>query len=316
VVAMKPALPWLALLCLLTASLVLSPAAGLPVDTGMGPEPYHVWPYLTADLAALSLLHSDIARWYSAGRSTAQLDLWVLEITNFADLDGTEPVVYFDGGHHGNEQLGMEATYAVALKLLNGYGEDPAMTAIVEDVHLFLVPSINPDGNLANTRKNLNQVDLNRNYPWHWGEPGCSHQILSGTYCGPSPASEAEVQVNIAFVRAIRPELYVTMHTGTTAFIYPWSYTTLPTPHAATYQSISQQFTALTGIESGQASTELYIASGTSKDWAYGEVGALSWTLEVHGEQGRILSVQDIETRIGPSIDGLFFLLNYARANL
>ncbi|MCA1813959.1 MAG: hypothetical protein LC624_08405 [Halobacteriales archaeon] len=232
------ALPWVLLL-------VAFPAASLavPVDTGLGPEPYHTWPTLTADMAALAAAHPDLAKLSSIGKSAQGLDLWALEIANFGGLTGEEPIVYLDGTHHGNEPLGMELMWSIAVRLLNHYADDPAMKRIVDEDHIYIVPLVNPDGELRNQRKNLNGVDLNRNYPFHWGEPGCDHDPGSATYCGPSAASEPEVQANVAFMDAIKPDIYVSGHTGSVLFIHPWSWTTAPPPDAGTFRSIDQNFT-------------------------------------------------------------------------
>lgn len=291
---------------------LLAPVSSLPADAGLGPEVYHVWPSLTADLAALAAGHPMLAKWSSAGKSVLGLDLWVLEIANFAQLDGSEPVVVLDGGHHGNEQLGMEAVYAVAVRLLNDYALNATIQRVVDDVHLYLVPSVNPDGTLENKRKNAHGVDLNRNYPWHWGEAGCSHDPNSPVYCGPSAASEPEVRAMLPLLGAAEPDIYISMHTGTTMLIHSWGWTRSPPPDGSLYDNVGAKFRALTGIVTGQASTTLYTTSGSSKDWAYGTLGALSWTFEVHGEQGSLLSVQDIEKRLARPLLGLYWVLQNA----
>lgn len=303
----------LALVLAAPAALVAVPEAeSLPVDAGVGPEVYHVWPYLTADLAALAATHPTLARLSSMGKSVQGFDLWVLEIANFLEPLGDKPKVYFDGGHHGNEQLGLEATYAVAVKLLNDYFTNSTVKRIVDSSHIVLVPSVNPDGTIANTRKNAHGVDLNRNYPFHWGEPGCSHNPGSATYCGPAAMSEPEAKANVAFVEALRPDVYVTMHTGVTMLLHPWGWTRAASPDAALYDAVGRELRNLTGIPSGPASTMLYIASGTSMDWAYGTTGAPSWTFEVNGEQGEQLSRADIERRLAKPLLGLWWFLAHA----
>ena len=76
-------------------------------------------------------------------------------------------------------------------------------------IDLWLVESMNPDGQAAQDRHNANQVDLNRNFPADWGPIGVPGD---GQYAGPSVASEPETQAMMAFVEEIRPDLIIWYH--------------------------------------------------------------------------------------------------------
>jgi protein MpaA len=57
------------------------------------------------------------------------------------------------------------------------------------DAQLSMIEDLNPEGFAAGTRQNGRGVDLNRNFPWHWGpleHPGGLH------YSGTGPLSEPE----------------------------------------------------------------------------------------------------------------------------
>jgi protein MpaA len=98
------------------------------------------------------------------------------------------------------------------------HGDEPAGAQIVDQleqlpvpagIDLWLVPSMNPDGQAANDRHNANGVDLNRNFPYAWGpigEPG------DGQYAGPAAGSEPETQAIVQFVTEIRPDLVIWYH--------------------------------------------------------------------------------------------------------
>ena len=80
---------------------------------------------------------------------------------------------------------------------------------VPDGVELWLVESMNPDGQAAGRRTNDNLVDLNRNFPRRWaplGQPG------DWQYAGPSVASEPETQAMVAFITSIQPDLAVWYH--------------------------------------------------------------------------------------------------------
>jgi protein MpaA len=95
---------------------------------------------------------------------------------------------------HGNEAR----TRRILLSLKNG--------ASISGVDLWVVPTYNPDGLAAGTRKNAHGVDLNRNYPYQWAE-------LDGNYeSGPAPKSEPETRAMIRFLKDVRPHRILSFH--------------------------------------------------------------------------------------------------------
>jgi protein MpaA len=108
---------------------------------------------------------------------------------------GTRVVVI--GVIHGDEDDGV----AVVERL--------ATAPVPPGVELWLVESMNPDGQAAQQRGNANGVDLNRNFPLEWGpiaEPG------DGEYAGTGPASEPETQAVVGFVTELDPKLVLWYH--------------------------------------------------------------------------------------------------------
>jgi len=101
------------------------------------------------------------------------------------------------GAIHGNEADGVA--------IIDRLATDP----VPDGVELWLVRSMNPDGQARQDRQNANAVDLNRNFPQNWdvlGEPGFWQ------YGGPGPASEPETQAMVALGDAIRPQVILWYH--------------------------------------------------------------------------------------------------------
>ena len=76
----------------------------------------------------------------------------------FASQRANKPLVMISCQQHGDEPSGKEAALIVARKLLNEH------SGLLENLDLILVPQVNPDGSELGTRRNANDMDLNRNH--------------------------------------------------------------------------------------------------------------------------------------------------------
>lgn len=119
------------------------------------------------------------------------------EIVAYERGDRTAPVTLVVGVIHGTEPAGL----AVIRRLRR--------VALPPRVHLWLVPTVNPDGLAAGTRQNAHGVDLNRNWPVGWVHNG---RPWDGYYSGPRPMSEPENRAMRAFIARVRPALTIWYH--------------------------------------------------------------------------------------------------------
>lgn len=111
--------------------------------------------------------------------------------------DRSAPATLVVGVIHGTEPVGL----AVIARLRR--------MPLPPRVHLWLVPTLNPDGLAARTRQNAHGVDLNRNWPSSWKRYGVP---WDGAYSGPRPLSEPENRAMRAFMLRIRPALTIWYH--------------------------------------------------------------------------------------------------------
>ena len=158
---------------------------------------------------------------------------------------------------------------------------------------------VNPDGveydieggkyhmhrkNMAKNADGSTGVDLNRNYGWGWGGGGASPNPDDDTYRGPAAFSEPESKAVRDFVNA-RPNLKVLLsyHTFSELILYPWggSNDQIPDAPARTaFQTMAGEMAKMTGYTPEQSS-DLYIATGDTCDWAWGEKGIFAFTFEL-----------------------------------
>jgi protein MpaA len=146
---------------------------------------------------------------------------------------------------HGNEAAG-----ALIVDQLRS-GPTP------DGVELWLVDSMNPDGQAADDRHNANQVDLNRNFPYKWqplAEPG------DGQYAGPGPASEPETQAMVNFIAQLRPDIVIWYHQD--LFVI--------SPSEGREGRVRARYSELTGIPLGGITGGTY--TGIAATWARTEL--------------------------------------------
>jgi Zinc carboxypeptidase len=101
------------------------------------------------------------------------------------------------GGTHGNE--------CATVVLLERWVEHLLQTQWLHDLHLMVLPCLNPDGYAANTRTNGRGVDLNRNFPAGWSAD-------SEEPPGPYPLSEKESVILHDLVLACEPAAIISLH--------------------------------------------------------------------------------------------------------
>jgi hypothetical protein len=107
-----------------------------------------------------------LARRFSIGSSAVdKAPLWVLEISDNPGVQEPEPNFKYVANMHGDETSGRALLPLLAEWLCDQYQKDERATRIVRDMHLFILPTMNPDGFARGQRNNGQNVDLNRDFP-------------------------------------------------------------------------------------------------------------------------------------------------------
>ena len=250
----------------------------------------------------------------SIGTSIQGRTLWMVKISDNADVDEDEQEVLYTGLHHAREPQSMTCLMFFIYHLLENYGVDSDATYLVDNRELYFVPVVNPDGYVYNQTTNPNGggfwrknrrvntggsfgVDLNRNYGYQWGYDniGSSNIPGSDTYRGTAAFSEPETQairdfaVNHDFATALN------YHSYSDLLIYPWGYiANFLTPDSPLFIGMADDMTQFNGYIYGTANQTVgYLVNGEANDWMYGE----------QTTKGKILAMTP---EVGSSSDGFW----------
>ena len=289
---------------------------GEPVDNHV----HMTWAAMTLEVNEWADENPDIVNLLDVGKSELGKTLWVVQLSDWsmetkAD-GGAKEIIYIDGGHHGNEYLGTALAWLSAKWYINGWndGNEEAIRVLQNsEIHVLIM--LNPDGNDIDTRWNINQVDLNRNYDHYWN-------TCPTTQPGSSAFSESETHANSIYMNTVVPDadLYVTMHTGVWIMLYPWGKWPEQPSDWELFHFIRDDVHAnISDIPIQNANQGLYPNCGTSRDYGYGVMGFPTFTFETDDEQFVPGSFESLEDRLGEEMDVMRYLIDnvwYWRARL
>ncbi|WP_248782454.1 M14 family zinc carboxypeptidase [Saccharothrix syringae] len=181
------------------------------------------------------------------------------------DPNAPKPRFFVMGQLHARELTTGDVAWRWIDHLVQGYGTDAEVTALLDTTEVWVVPIANPDGvdmvqqggdtpryqrknanntngsNCSGTTSSQIGIDLNRNADSHWSGPGSSDNPCDQTYKGPSANSEAETQALQALWRGLYRDrrgtgvdeaapadttgVVVSMHSYSNLVLFPWGWT-------------------------------------------------------------------------------------------
>lgn len=244
---------------------------------------------LVTRLNTLAATYPAICRLEQIGLSVDGRYLLALVISDHPRTDEDEPKPRIVGGIHGDERLSVTIPVRLAEWLLQNYGGTDAdglrATALVDELEIWILPLLNPDGYESNTRANRNGIDLNRNFP-----DGFVNGIAT-VYAEGAPDTsgrQPETAAFMAWTAANRFTLGATLHTGAQLVCYPYGNNAAGTstysssPDDALYIDLSQTYVANHPTMSTIInSCAWYRVVGELPDWAYRYTGSIEITVEL-----------------------------------
>jgi len=244
-------------------------------------------------LEAYAGAYPEICRLEEIGRSTLGREIVALRITDRPEVEEDEPEVKVVSTIHGDEPFGTALCLDLIDRLLGGYGVDAAVTELIDETDIRVLPILNPDGYAGGTRTNATGVDLNRDFPRYPGE------FAAGTVYDGAPVltagRAAETAAAMAWIAENSFVLSAQLHTGALVANYPYDDDGLPTgvyqaaPDDLVFRELAMTYSALNppmfasevfagGITNGAA---WYVVRGGMQDWNYRYAGCMELTFEL-----------------------------------
>ena len=248
--------------------------------------------------------HPERTRLVRLGRSVQGRPIWALAIGSSGEGRGQGAAVLLNGAHHGDEPLSAEMVLDAVDQLLEGADADPRTQRWLEQITLWCVPLVNPDGfaifgqNFGAGRKNgrvgsvegparwRQGVDLNRNYPFRWGflrGRGGKDDPEHRWYRGPAPASEPETRAMMRLAGSERFVASISYHAGTVAMLAPYTFDGVSSPQPNEAWRVAEDVLRATPPHPAgkmRLLRNLYPVDGTDQDWHRAEHGTVALLVE------------------------------------
>uniref|UniRef100_X1Z8H5 Peptidase M14 domain-containing protein n=1 Tax=Capitella teleta TaxID=283909 RepID=X1Z8H5_CAPTE len=264
-----------------------------------------------------SLIHlQDIGRSYE-GRS--------MRLVRIGSRGRNKPAIWIDSGIHAREWIAPATSIYIMNELIESYGIDSNVTALMDDFDWYFLPVANPDGyhyshsmdrfwrktrsllrpNWYHQRYRCQGVDLNRNFDFEWrGHCDSMHcrsrNPCDASYAGSQPFSESESIAVANFILRNQGALkmYLSLHSYSQMWLTPWGNSRRP---PADYPDLIRVANAAvsalhevngTEYKVGSPAVILYAAGGGSYDWAKAIANIkYSYTVELRdtGDYGFVL---------------------------
>jgi carboxypeptidase D len=243
---------------------------------------YHDYDAVTTYLQGVAADHPSITELISIGQSVEGRELWILKITDNPGVEEDEPEFKYISTMHGDEPVGTENCLNFIDLLTDNHASatpDPALERLVDEVEIWIMPMMNPDGNSAGSRYNAHGVNLNRDFP-DW--------VLDPYNTG--EGREPETQAVMAFSDSMSFDLSANFHTGALVVNYPWDNRPERAPDDSLFITMSEAYSIHNepmwnspsfyhGITNGY---DWYEIHGGMQDWNYDWMHNKEVTIELN----------------------------------
>ncbi len=230
---------------------------------------YHTYQQVYLVLDSFVTTYPNICQLDTIGLSVQGRAIWAMRVTDNPLIEENEPEIRLAGNMHGDEHIGTEITLYFLRYLLTNYATNPQVQNLVNNREIWILPTLNPDGKISNTRYNANGVDLNRDYGHFWSGAGGS----------PDPLSQIENQHFMNHLLQNNISLEYNYHSAAQYVNYVWDYHPADPPDSQYVITLSEIYADSANLVAING-YDWYQVTGSLQDYTFGTSGALAWTIE------------------------------------
>jgi hypothetical protein len=279
------------------------------------PERYTRYAQALATLDSLQSAFPEVCRLDTMGYSTRDsLPILRFKISDNVGFDEDEPAVFYCGGVHADEVLGVEVVVWFVKDFMSRYArQDRLVMNYVDSLEIYCVPFINPEGHTVVEGGNLvwrkdkcdndsngvfdihDGVDNNRNYDLGWnidqGLGALTPESLE--YKGTAPFTQTENVAMAQFAWHYRPLVALDYHSPTygrsEVAYYPWWWWPSDggqgaSPDEALMYDLCRQYCSRIVNDRGDSTYEArraLVDKGDYKTYFYGNFGTVAFSVEI-----------------------------------
>jgi len=242
-------------------------------------------------LKLINKKYPKITKLFSIGKTHQGRSLYVMKLSKSVEVDDQKPKVKLIANMHGDEITGRELSLRLIHFLTNEYQKNPRVTDLIDNLQIYIMPSMNPDGAEAQRRGNGKYVDLNRDFP------DFSTSDNQNTIHNREPETRAvmEWQKKHQFV------LSANFHGGAEVVNFPWDTSDSHHPKESLLKDLSLEYAmnakyigASTVFENGITNGyQWYEINGGMQDWSIYYERDLQLTIELSDEKWPPYSLMD-----------------------
>tara|TARA_B100000925_G_C22010728_1_gene476283 strand:+ start:776 stop:2062 length:1287 start_codon:yes stop_codon:yes gene_type:complete len=228
--------------------------------------------------------NQNIMRMFSLGKTHEGKDIWAIKISDNPEKDELEPEVKYIANMHGDEIVGRELMVLLVRELALGHRLlKPQIVHLINNLEIYIVPSMNPDGADHIRRGNSKWVDLNRDFP----------DFTTRDNQNSPDGRQPETKAIMEFQERRNFSLSANFHGGAEVVNYPWDTTAKKHPLHTHVLDLSLAYASLVpgmrdsiefpkGVVNGY---DWYEVNGGMQDWSYHWYEDLQVTVELSDEK-------------------------------
>lgn len=247
---------------------------------------------ISAYLDQVEAQHPDLAKKISLSDPLFEGQVvYAMKITAGASEDSDKPAFVLNAQHHAREVMTPEIALDCIGTLTSRYGSDPRVTRWLDELVVWVVPSVNPDGanhvftadNMWRKNRHPNcAVDINRNYPFSWNAcEGSDDFCASQVNRGEGPESEPETRAMDRLMAEAHATFSINYHQYGEFIVYPLGCE--QSSDAAIFEAVGDGLVA--GLVNDDGFAGRYdigktSIGGMSVDTEYGRYGTFPYLIE------------------------------------